>query len=226
MRDRGVLNEQEYPVWLTINAAPMPDRTKCILLGNEECVPSLVAAGEMLAKAGAHFLVAICNTAHAFRDRASEQLSIPWIDMLRVVAFELKASPTPIEAIGLLATDGTLRTGLYPQALQSLGLFSLKTLYPSTSRQTDVMNAIYDKSFGVKSAAQLSVKEEAIIRFERAAHELMAAGASGIISGCTEISLCSSELRQRGIPILDPLDALAETVIALSYGEANISAFS
>jgi aspartate racemase len=225
MRDRGVLNEQEYPVWVTINAAPMPDRTKCILLGNEECVPGLVTAGEMLAKAGAHFLVAICNTAHAFRERASEQLSIPWVDMLRVVAFQLKVSPTPVEAMGLLATDGTLRTELYPRALQSLGLHSLTTLYPSPSRQKGVMDAIYDKTFGIKSAAQLSVKEEAIARFEDAARELMASGASVIISGCTEISLCSSELQKRGIPILDPLTALAETVIDLSYGEANISAY-
>ena len=226
MRARGVIKEQEYPLYMVINAAPMPDRTACILKGNEACVPALVEAGQKLERAGAHFIVAICNTAHAFRERTSEQLSIPWVDMLRVVAFQLKASPTPVDAIGLLATDGTLKTGLYPRALESLGLRSLKTLYPGANRQKDVMDAIYDSKFGIKSAAQLTVQEEAIRRFEKAARELMASGASVIITGCTEISLCSAELRERGIPILDPLDALADTVIDISFGKTNAWAFS
>jgi len=226
MRERGVTREQEYPTWFVMNAAPMPDRTACILNGTEDCVKDLVASGTALANAGAHFLVVVCNTAHAFRAQSAEQIPIPWVDLLKVVALELKTSPDPIRKIGILATDGTIATGLYPQALAALGVTEIEALYPSPTLQRGVMQAIYNQEYGIKSQISLTVTPEAIDRFEAASRELLAAGADVIITACTEISLCSRELRERGIPIIDPLDALADTMIGLTYGELNIGAFT
>ena len=61
-----------------------------------------------------------CNTSHYFADRLQAQLKIPLIHMIRETVAAIQAMGK--KTVGILATDGTVRTGIYQKELTAAGL--------------------------------------------------------------------------------------------------------
>ncbi|RXL35464.1 aspartate racemase, partial [Citrobacter sp. AAK_AS5] len=75
--------------------------------------PYLVEGTTRLEKAGASFIVIPCNTVHYFYDDMQRAVKIPIVHMIReTVAAVVKRHPDA-RRIGLLATNGTIASGLY-----------------------------------------------------------------------------------------------------------------
>ncbi|NDC37542.1 MAG: amino acid racemase [Proteobacteria bacterium] len=221
-KERGIGSEQQYPVWLLVNAAPMPDRTKALLAASDRCVAPLTAAGQALGEAGADFVVSICNTSHAFHQAVSQNLNKPWLNMLQVVAMRIdEMNPRPLK-VGLLATDGTMKTGIFEESFSQYGAGDIEILRPSPMLQASVMEAIYHPHTGIKSGNSLAVGAEAHQKILEVAQELTAQGAEAIITGCTELSLDAEALARAGVKVVDPLRLLAETVLNISFGQDDL----
>lgn len=94
------------------------------LHGGEDPVPQLVRSANTLAAAGADVLIMPCNTAHWFYDDLCLQTHLPVLHMLRLTADHLER--TGVNAVGLLATDGTIQTGIYENLLSSRGIRVIK----------------------------------------------------------------------------------------------------
>lgn len=60
-----------------------------------------------------------CNTAHWFYDELCRHTDLPVLHMLRLTADSLEREG--IGTVGLLATDGTIRTGIYETLLADPG---------------------------------------------------------------------------------------------------------
>lgn len=181
----------------------IPDRTAAILFGGKDPVPEMVRSAILLEAMGADLLVMPCNTAHFFYDRVAAMTHVPIINMLEETAREVVRQN--ISCVGLLATDGTIQSGLYDRVLKSQGIH---VLYPSKECQKHVMDIIY---MGVK-ASNYNID---LTGFFQTIDELEQAGAETLILGCTELPVAFSmfSINRRHI---DPTLVLAKCAIKMA----------
>ncbi|MBO5929533.1 MAG: aspartate/glutamate racemase family protein [Clostridia bacterium] len=180
----------------------IPDRTKAILGEGESPVPYLAESAEKLAAIGADFLIMPCNTSHYFYKELSEKSPIPVMNMIQETAKELHSRG--VQKVGVLATDGTVKTGIYQK---ELAVFGIEAVCPSVKGQQEVMRLIYD---GVKADAKQFPAEA----MRGVVSELFAQGAEVLVLGCSELPL---GFERYGIPLENTVDAveiLARAAIA------------
>ena len=103
----------------------------------------------------------------------------------------------------MLATDGTLRTRLYHEALEEVGLVPMAPSAPG------VQYAVMDALDAVKLHG---VSEDAYNALGMAVRNLAFEGATTLLAGCTEASLVL-ERHSPDLPWLDPLQILAEALV-------------
>ena len=68
---------------------------------------------KILKKSKCKFIVIPCNTAHYWYDDLQKKINLPIINMPKEVFKFTKKNCKKDSSIGLLATEGTLRTGIY-----------------------------------------------------------------------------------------------------------------
>lgn len=184
----------------------IPDRTRAILNDGESPLPALSVAAHNLERSGADFIAIPCNTAHYWLNSLRETVSIPIIDMISETAACVASNTPPVHTIGLLATAGTLSTGLYQQAFSKMGI---QLLISNDEQEIKIMRSI-DRIKAGDHSAQAVVLD--------VVERLIARGAEGIIPGCTELSLVISQ-GSLSVPVFDPLSILAERAVAWARGE-------
>ena len=216
---RGACTDQDYPVWILINAANIPDRTDSILHQTTDCVPGLVHYGKLLELAGADFMVVVCNTAHAFYQEVQAQLNIPWLNLIDLTVEFITHNYPTLKNVGILATDGTIKAGLYEKSLQKMGRNVVYHPLHSPLQQ-QIMEAIYHPQWGIKSTGNrvsleaIEILEQAIAEFETEEVEL-------IIAGCTELAIALNKMNKVLIPWLDPLDILAQITLDRAFSHKS-----
>jgi aspartate racemase len=178
----------------------IPDRTKAILGKGEDPVPEIVRSGIRLQSMGADVLVMPCNTAHYFYDKITPFFDSPLLNMLTLTAEEIQKRE--IKRIGLLATDGTIESGVYHTILAQAGI---EVVTPSPDNQTSVMDVIYN---GIKAAN----RDIDLTGFYGTIDALFAQGAEILILGCTELPV-AFEIYHIDRPVIDPTVVLAAAAI-------------
>jgi aspartate racemase len=188
--------DQEHLHILTDVNTNIPDRTAAILHGGADPLPELIRSGQRLETAGAEFLIMPCNTAHYFYDGLAAQVGVPILHMPRLTAAVLQRAG--VKKAAVLATDGTIQSGIYGKALEELGI---EPLYPTSQHQAEIMRLIYD---GVK-ARHIPLTD---IPVGDIMDELSQRGAEKFLLACTELPIAFAEL---GISenCLDPTRVLA-----------------
>ncbi len=213
---RGAQRDQDHPNWVVLSAASTPDRTQSLMKTGPDCLPYLVRSACLLETMGAGFLVVTCNTAHGFYQRVQARLDIPWLHMMDATAAYIARCFPNVQRVGVLATDGTLRSQLYTTSLAQYGISPI--LPPLGSPiQHRVMQSIYSPDWGIK-ATGVWVSDIALIELIVASRWLAAQGAELIIAGCTELSIGLAKLSQLPINWIDPLDVMANLTLDLAYG--------
>ena len=125
--------------------------------------------------------------------------------MIREAAREVKEQYPRAEKIGLLATSGTIESGLYEKELTAVGL---QVILPDKKiLEENVMKAV----FGIKSGEDKAIPEDLLAE---AGQHLEDRGAEVIILGCTEIPLAYNAGRA-GVPVVDATRVLAERAIKM-----------
>lgn len=185
----------------------IPDRTAALLHGGQDPTPQLTASAALLERMGAQVLIMPCNTAHNYYDAVAGAVHIPVLHMIRLTAQALQTRG--VAAAGLLATDGTVETGIYQRTFAGTGI---DLLTPEPEGQRAIMDMIYR---GVK-AGDLRYDASAA---RRAMDSLLRRGAQTLILGCTELPL-AAKLYQLDYPFTDPTLELALGAIRFAGGEA------
>nr|VFJ54954.1 MAG: aspartate racemase [Candidatus Kentron sp. DK] len=217
---RGGRRDQDHPLWLLLNAADVPDRTDCLLGKAEGCISRLIAHGRFLESAGVDFLVIPCNTAHAFYEEVRLHLGIPWIHLIDCATQFLLENHPGIRKIGILATNGTLRAGLYPASLTEAGLTPV-SLEPDSKLQRLLMDTIYDLGWGIKATGS-QISPSAQENLEAAVEHLAKQGAEIVIAGCSELSVGFYETDTLALPWIDPLEIMANITLDLAFGRRSL----
>ena len=172
--------DQDHLPAVILSDTKIPDRTAAILSGQGEAVYArLLADARTLESCGCTAIAIPCNTSHFFVDRLQGDVSVPVIHMIREAAKELAAQGK--KRPGILATDGTIRSGLYQAECAALGM---EAVTPDEVTQELVMSIIYDE---IKQGEQGS--REKFARIDRA---IRSAGCDCALLACTELSVFSA----------------------------------
>ena len=190
-------SDQEHLDMIIYNTPSIPDRTNYILDNTQpDPLPRMLSVGQALAMQGASQIAIPCMTAHYFFPQLEAGISAPIINSVAETVRHLKENG--IEKVGLMATDGTIRSGIFHRELEKQGLCPI---VPDEKSQADVMHLIFRN---VKSGTPAEMD-----RFFSAADALRHQGAQAIILGCTELSLIKRDYRI-GAGFLDAMEVLAQ----------------
>jgi len=184
----------------------IPDRTGAILHGGEDPVPQMTKSAVGLEKMGADVLIMPCNTAHYFLEAVAASVETPFLHMPRETAKYLREQG--IERAAVLATDGTVQTGIYDRALKEFGV---TPMYPAAEEQKIIMSLIYDC---VKAGKSCAHHLPAIMSMGQ---RMMQEGAQAFVLACTELPIAFDELNT-GLPTADPTDVLACAAVRYAGG--------
>ena len=182
--------------------ASIPDRTAAILSGGKDPTPIMADSLKKLEACGADCIIMPCNTAHYFLPRLQAMTEVPFLSMLEATA-KTCAKTFPGKTAAILATKGTLATGLYEEALKAQGV---AYLVPDADEQDALMRVIYE---GVKADAAPEVYRADM---EGVMETLAARGADYFILGCTELPV-AADLLGLTQPMIDPTTELAKAAI-------------
>ncbi|MFJ3048400.1 aspartate/glutamate racemase family protein [Herbaspirillum chlorophenolicum] len=190
----------------------IPDRTENLVGKGPDPTIALYATCKKLEEGGADLIAIPCNTAHAYVERIQSSLSIPIVNMLTVTVESIRARFPDLKQVGLLATSGTIGSGVYRRALEDKGL---EQLLPTPAMQERVMNAIYGRE-GVKAGYTEGQCQDDI---RAGLDDLVRQGADVVILGCTELPLLLPfpQLEHGGgkiVALVDPTDTLARRCVA------------
>lgn len=198
--------DQDYPNYLVVNHATVPDRTAYIIGENKESpYPALKEDIEQYSALKPNFFVLTCNTAHYFYEQLQAQTQIPILHMPRqaLEVINEKAAGKPARVM-LLATKGTVEAGVYNKEFARFPQLDL--VLPKADLQEEVMRLIYE-----------DVKEKQYFNAERY-HRILQTAVEDytcdyIILGCTELSLMEEKCPGVCYPVIDAQAELVNAVL-------------
>jgi aspartate racemase len=206
--------DQDNIPFLHFSNPQIPDRTEAILGKGKSPTKEIIKTCNSLKKAGADFLIIPCNTAHYFLPDIQEKVSIPIVNMISLLVKQIKLENPNMQKIGVLATSGSMKSGIFEDYLGMVGIDVVK---PSETEQNEyVMEAIYGKN-GIKAGKKYLAKH----LLTEAANSLILKGAEAVILGCTEIPLV---LKQKDFynRLYDPMDVSAKEIIKFVESKKDV----
>jgi len=144
----------------------------------DEAGDLLAGAAGGLEGAGAELLLICTNTMHKVAPAVEAATSVPLLHIIDATAERVRAAG--LGTVGLLGSSFTMEDGFYQQRMQAHGL---RVLVPGEADRRVVHRVIFEElCAGVFSEASRRAYRDVTGR-------LAAAGAEGVILGCTEIEL-------------------------------------
>ena len=191
--NRGKI-DQEYPLFLLYNKSNIPGRPESIGVqtGNMSnrlkskksakkyllVLKSLLRGCKLLKKSNCKFIVIPCNTAHYWYEDLKKKINLPIINMPEEVFKYTKKNCNKNSSIGLLCTEGTLKTDVYGKFFDK----NYRLVYPSKIFQKNNVNkAIKLVKMGKVKSANKIIKP--------AINYLIKKRCKKIILGCTELPI-------------------------------------
>ena len=174
--NRGKI-DQEYPLFILYNKSNIPGRPENLHKYNK-VLKSLMAGCLLLQKNKCQFIVIPCNTAHYWYDDLQRKIKIPIISMPKEVYLHAKKNCKKKSKIGILATEGTLKTGVYDKIFNK----DYDLIQPSQNLQKKSVN----KAIKMVKMGNVKVAAKAI---QPAINELIKMKCKKIILGCTELPI-------------------------------------
>lgn len=197
-----VMGAHRHPE-VTMHTPPFSDYVECLERGDTEGVGTLMLrSANILAAAGADFLICPDNTIHQAYDRVTSRSPRPWLHIADVVAREAKARG--FEKVGITGTSWLVRSNVYPDSLAREGL-----AYARPGRdQIDGIGRII-----MSELVYGEFKPESIRYFQAVIEDLKSEGCDAVALGCTEIPLIIDDSNSP-LPTLDSTRLLARAAIA------------
>ena len=191
--NRGKI-DQEYPLFLLFNKSNIPGRPDSIgvhtkNLSNKSknkklekkytlVLKNLLHGCNVLKNSKCKFIVIPCNTAHYWYNDLKKKVRLPIINMPKEVFIHTKKKCKKNSMIGLLATEGTLNTGIYNKFFDK----DYNLVFPNFSLQKNSVNkAIKFVKMGNVKAASKIIKPSIDYLIKKKCKK--------IILGCTELPI-------------------------------------
>jgi len=198
-------SDQEHIPVIIYNNPQIPDRTQAILARGESPVPALKDSIALLQRASVDFICIPCNTAHVYYDEMQRSVDVPIVNLIESVVDDILKKFPDISKVGLLSTVGTIKSGLYHNALRK---HNIELVTPNEVQHDSLQSAIQELKKQSKDTSTI----------QPLVNDLIQTGAQGLILGCTELSLIAKELILT-VPVFDSIEILAEKAVQLAFRE-------
>ena len=170
-------------------------------------------AGKMMAEsaitlqnAGADLIVLCTNTMHKCTKEIEAAIQVPFLHIADPTAE--KITSMGIKTIGLLGTRFTMEQDFYRGRL--IEKFGLNVMIPDEADREIIHRVIYDELVMGK------IDPGSRMEYQRIIHELVLAGAEGVILGCTEIGLLIGP-KDVSVPVFDTTILHAQAAVDLAF---------
>ena len=170
----------------------------------DEATQAMIEAARRVEAGGADFIIICTNTMHKMAGEIEVAIGIPLLHIADATAGAIKAHG--LGKVGLLGTKFTMEEDFYRGRL--VGQHGLEVLIPEAEDREIVHCVIYDE------LVLGEIKADSREAYKQIIEKLIAAGAQGIILGCTEIGLLVKAGDSR-VPLFDT--ALIHAVSAVEY---------
>ena len=170
-------SDQKYPLFVLYNKSNIPDRKQNLKKYNK-VLKSLIDGCKFLQKSKCKFISIPCNTAHYWYKDLRKKIKIPILNMPEIVYLNAKNNLKKNSKIGLLATEATIKTGVYSHYFNKKFLL----ISPNTTLQQRSVN----KSIKLVKMGKTKEAEKAI---KPAVNYLIKKKCKKIILGCTELPI-------------------------------------
>ena len=193
--------DQQHIPTVTWSVPQIPDRSNHIMHGGENPFSELRRGLLNLQSMGASAIAIPCNTAHFWHDLLVESTGMKIFHIVDAVADQLYLAglKRSVSTVGILATAGTVCSGIYQQKLIAAGY---EVIVPTDRDQNAVTTGI-----GLAKSGKLAVAREV---FLQQIDRLKMQGADIIILACTEIPAVLEESEE----LIDSNRALARHCVA------------
>ena len=170
-------SDQKYPLFVLYNKSNIPDRKQNLKKYNK-VLKSLIDGCKFLQKSKCKFISIPCNTAHYWYKDLRKKIKIPILNMPELVYLNISKKCKKNTKIGLLATETTIKTGIYNKWLQK----KFKLVVPPKKLQVNHVN----KSIKYVKMGKTREAEKAL---KPAVNYLIKSSCKKIILGCTELPI-------------------------------------
>jgi len=205
IKHTAAAKDQDHVPVLIYNLPQIPERTPAILGQGPSPLPLLRKGVRTLAQAGADFIVVPCISAHAFLPDIRRASPVPILSLLDEALAGAKKKNRRLKRAGLLASTGTVRSGLFAKTFAKAGI---EIITPTNKEQAKVMEAVFGKR-GVKAGFTEGWPRKLVLEIAR---RLIKRGAEAIIAGCTEIPLVLRD-EDLPVPLIEPMRIAAQACI-------------
>ncbi|MER5777051.1 aspartate/glutamate racemase family protein [Streptomyces sp. NPDC002039] len=172
----------------------------------DEAGEVLAAAARSLEAAGADLVLLCTNTMHKVADQVQAAVSVPLLHLADATAEAVRAQG--LRRVGLLGTAFTMEQDFYRGRLAAGGL---EVSVPDADGRALVHRVIYEElCLGV-------VREGSRTAYREIIAGLVAAGAEGIVLGCTEIELLVGA-EDSPVPVFPTARIHAAAAVAAALG--------
>jgi aspartate racemase len=175
---------------------------------------ALVQEARSLEAAGAAFVLIATNTMHKVYDEVAGGVTIPVLHLGDVTAQAVTAAG--VTRVGLLATKYTMEQSFYRDRLAMHGI---QTLIPDEAGRRVVQRIIYDELCVGR------LEPSSCDQLLDIARSLVAAGAEGIVLGCTELELSIGQ-EHLDVPVFPTTALHCEAALDLALAPDQASANS
>ena len=195
--------DQDHIRTIVSNNPKIPDRTDYIHDRRKpNPLPVMIRDAQMLESLGCDYIAIPCNTAHFFFDEIQKNVSVRVINIIEETLKYAKKTVPHLQKVGILATSGTLSSGVYPHFAETFGI---ECVLPDENTVKELMHIIYDQ---VKAGRPVDHD-----LFFAIVDKMKDADCDAVILGCTELSVIYYELQIRRPDILDSMTALAAACV-------------
>ena len=172
----------------------------------DKTLSMITKASLNMKNSGAKAIVLCANTMHLIADRLQENIQLPVINIATVTADAIVAKG--IKKVGLLGTRFTMERDFFRDKLTEKGI---EILIPGDEERDFIHYTIFEE------LGRNIIKPETKKFYINVINKLIAAGAEGIILGCTEIPLLISNA-DLDIPLFDTVEIHSKAAVEFALG--------
>ena len=205
IRETPARTDQEHIEVVAYTNPHVPDRTESLKNdGGASYLAAVIESLELLESVGVDVLVIACNTAHARFAEIQASVTTPMIHIVELAKAGILAKD---DVVGILATDGTIASGLFAVRERSTAIIT-----PSPEVQARVMQIIRDIKAGAPEG-------DITARLGQIVTAMRDAGCSRLVLGCTELSIYREPLvASFGDVFIDPMVLAARRIVEMAAG--------
>ncbi len=165
-----------------------------------------------LEAAGVDFVVMATNTMHRVADDIEAALSVPFVHIVDPTAAAV--AEHGIDTVGVLGTQATMEGAFYSERFAAHGV---ETVVPDADARETVDRVIFEE------LVHGEVREASRETYRDVIADLRAAGAEGVVLGCTEIEMLVDE-DDTTLPVFDTTARHVDRAVELCLGERELPA--